>query len=43
LQRLASEVVFIDEDEHLAQAEAEDLAHASVYLGCPRIRGTKGR
>ncbi|XP_014209762.1 L-lactate dehydrogenase [Copidosoma floridanum] len=40
-KRLAAEVVFIDEDEEVAKAHAEDMAHAAVFLGSPKIRGTK--
>lgn len=42
MQRLASEVVFIDADEELAKAEAEDISHAAAFLGNPKIVGTKG-
>ncbi|KAK9296445.1 hypothetical protein QLX08_009547 [Tetragonisca angustula] len=40
-KRLASEVVFIDADEELAKAEAEDISHAAAFLGDPKILGTK--
>lgn len=41
-QRLASELVLIDQNEDLAKAEAEDISHAAAYLGDPKIIGTKG-
>ncbi|XP_031827850.1 L-lactate dehydrogenase A-like 6A [Nomia melanderi] len=40
-KRLASELVFIDLNEDLAKAEAEDISHAAAFLGNPRITGTK--
>ncbi|XP_017759798.1 PREDICTED: L-lactate dehydrogenase A-like 6A [Eufriesea mexicana] len=40
-KKLASEVVFIDSNEELAKAEAEDISHAAAYLGNPKIIGTK--
>ncbi|KZC04888.1 PREDICTED: L-lactate dehydrogenase A-like 6A [Dufourea novaeangliae] len=40
-KRLASELVFIDLNEDLAKAEAEDISHAAAFLGNPRIIGTK--
>ncbi|KOC64076.1 L-lactate dehydrogenase A-like 6A [Habropoda laboriosa] len=40
-KRLASELVFIDMNEELAKAEAEDISHAAAFLGNPRIIGTK--
>lgn len=42
LQRLASELVFIDVNEELAKAEAEDISHGAAFLGNPKIIGTKG-
>ena len=42
LQRLASELVFIDTNEDLAKAEAEDISHVAGFLGNPKIVGTKG-
>lgn len=41
-QRLASEIVFIDINENLAKAEAEDIGHVAAFLGNPKIEGTKG-
>ncbi|KAI4499125.1 hypothetical protein M0802_005708 [Mischocyttarus mexicanus] len=41
-KRLASELVFIDTNEDLAKAEAEDIGHAAAFLGNPKILGTKG-
>ncbi|XP_003705666.1 L-lactate dehydrogenase A-like 6A [Megachile rotundata] len=40
-KRLASELVFIDANEDLAKAEAEDISHAATFLGNPKIIGTK--
>ncbi|KAK2585737.1 hypothetical protein KPH14_010348 [Odynerus spinipes] len=40
-KRLASELVFIDLNEDLAKAEAEDIGHAAAFLGNPKIVGTK--
>ncbi|XP_053970998.1 L-lactate dehydrogenase A-like 6A [Hylaeus anthracinus] len=40
-KRLASELVFIDLNEDLAKAEAEDISHGAVFLGNPKITGTK--
>ncbi|XP_076678678.1 L-lactate dehydrogenase A-like 6A [Andrena cerasifolii] len=40
-KRLASELVFLDLNEDLAKAEAEDISHAAAYLGNPKITGTK--
>ncbi|KAG7187663.1 hypothetical protein KM043_016720 [Ampulex compressa] len=40
-KRLASELVFIDLNEDLAKAEAEDISHGAAFLGNPRIVGTK--
>ncbi|XP_061933389.1 L-lactate dehydrogenase A chain-like isoform X2 [Apis cerana] len=39
--RLASELVFIDVNEELAKAEAEDISHGAAFLGNPKIIGTK--
>lgn len=39
---MAAEVVIFDENEDIAKAEAEDLAHAAVLLGCPKVYGTNG-
>ncbi|XP_078042019.1 L-lactate dehydrogenase A-like 6A [Augochlora pura] len=40
-KRLASELVFIDLNEDLAKAEAEDIGHAAAFLGNPRVIGTR--
>ncbi|XP_034191237.1 L-lactate dehydrogenase A-like 6A [Osmia lignaria lignaria] len=40
-KRLASELVFIDANEDLAKAEAEDIGHVAAFLGDPKIIGTK--
>ncbi|XP_076170832.1 uncharacterized protein LOC143148413 [Ptiloglossa arizonensis] len=40
-KRLASELVFIDLNEDLAKAEAEDISHGAAFLGNPKIVGTK--
>ncbi|XP_017881354.1 L-lactate dehydrogenase A-like 6A [Ceratina calcarata] len=40
-KRLASELVFIDLNEELAKAEAEDISHAAAFLGNPKVVGTK--
>ncbi|XP_043488919.1 L-lactate dehydrogenase A-like 6A [Polistes fuscatus] len=40
-KRLASELVFIDTNDDLAKAEAEDIGHAAAFLGNPKIVGTK--
>ena len=34
--------MFIDINEDLAKAEAEDLGHAAAFMGNPKIIGTKG-
>lgn len=40
MRRMASEVCLIDHDEKKATAEAEDIQHAGVFLGCPLVTGT---
>ncbi|KOX77690.1 L-lactate dehydrogenase [Melipona quadrifasciata] len=37
---MASEVCLIDHDANKASAEAEDIQHVGVFLGCPLITGT---
>lgn len=34
--------MFIDVNEELAKAEAEDISHGAAFLGNPKIIGTKG-
>lgn len=42
LQRIASEVCLIDQNVDKASAEAEDIQHAGIFLGCPLVIGTSG-
>lgn len=42
IQRIASEVCLIDKDASKAEAEAEDIRHAGVFLGNPLVTGTAG-
>lgn len=42
LQRIASEVCLIDQNLDKASAEAEDIQHAGIFLGCPLVIGTSG-
>lgn len=41
-QRIASEVCLIDQNSGKASAEAEDIQHAGIFLGCPLVTGTSG-
>lgn len=40
MRRIASEVCLIDQNQDKASAEAEDIQHAGVFLGCPLVIGT---
>ncbi|XP_043285766.1 L-lactate dehydrogenase A chain-like [Venturia canescens] len=40
MKRIASEVCLIDKDSSMAEAEAEDIRHAGVFLGSPLVSGT---
>ncbi|XP_043518441.1 L-lactate dehydrogenase-like [Frieseomelitta varia] len=40
MRRMASEVCLIDHDANKASAEAEDIQHVGVFLGCPLVTGT---
>ncbi|EFN62192.1 L-lactate dehydrogenase [Camponotus floridanus] len=40
MRRIASEVCLIDQNQDKASAEAEDIQHAGVFLGCPLVSGT---
>ncbi|KYM84495.1 L-lactate dehydrogenase A-like 6A [Atta colombica] len=40
MRRIASEVCLIDQNSDKASAEAEDIQHASIFLGCPLVVGT---
>ncbi|XP_043682436.1 L-lactate dehydrogenase A-like 6A [Vespula pensylvanica] len=40
-KRLASELVFIDTNDDLAKAEAEDIGQGAAFLGNPKIFGSK--
>ncbi|EFN82343.1 L-lactate dehydrogenase [Harpegnathos saltator] len=40
MRRIASEVCLIDQNLDKAAAEAEDIQHASMFLGCPLVTGT---
>ncbi|XP_023289680.1 L-lactate dehydrogenase A chain-like [Orussus abietinus] len=39
MRRTASEVCLVDKDKERARAEAEDIQHAGVFLGCPLVVG----
>ncbi|CAK9797915.1 L-lactate dehydrogenase [Anthophora quadrimaculata] len=41
MRRIASEVCLIDHDGDKASAEAEDIQHVGIFLGCPLVTGTK--
>ncbi|XP_076761894.1 L-lactate dehydrogenase [Xylocopa sonorina] len=40
MRRMASEVCLIDHNASKASAEAEDIQHVGVFLGCPLVTGT---
>ncbi|XP_025072917.1 L-lactate dehydrogenase A chain-like [Pogonomyrmex barbatus] len=40
MKRIASEVCLIDQNLDKASAEAEDIQHAGIFLGCPLVIGT---
>ncbi|CAD6232990.1 GSCOCG00007084001-RA-CDS, partial [Cotesia congregata] len=40
MRRMASEVCLIDKNAVRAEAEAEDIRHAGIFLGNPLITGT---
>ncbi|CAD1480411.1 unnamed protein product, partial [Heterotrigona itama] len=40
MRRMASEICLIDHDANKASAEAEDIQHVGVFLGCPLVTGT---
>ncbi|KYN42071.1 L-lactate dehydrogenase A-like 6A [Trachymyrmex septentrionalis] len=40
MRRIASEVCLIDQNSDKASAEAEDIQHAGIFLGCPLVVGT---
>ncbi|XP_063986220.1 L-lactate dehydrogenase-like [Diachasmimorpha longicaudata] len=40
MQRMASEVCLIDKNAARAEAEAEDIRHAGIFLGNPLVTGT---
>ncbi|XP_024884031.1 L-lactate dehydrogenase-like [Temnothorax curvispinosus] len=40
MRRIASEVCLIDQNLDKASAEAEDIQHAGIFLGCPLVIGT---
>ncbi|KAH0946522.1 hypothetical protein HN011_008779 [Eciton burchellii] len=40
MRRIASEVCLIDQNLDKAYAEAEDIQHAGIFLGCPLVTGT---
>ncbi|XP_020290515.1 uncharacterized protein LOC109858050 [Pseudomyrmex gracilis] len=40
MRRIASEICLIDQNAERASAEAEDVQHAGMFLGCPRVTGT---
>lgn len=41
-KRIASEVCLIDKDSPMAEAEAEDIRQAGIFLGNPLVTGTSG-
>lgn len=40
---MASEVCLIDKNAGRAEAEAEDIRHAGIFLGNPLVTGTAGK
>lgn len=40
-QKIASEICLLDKEEKV-EAEAEDIRHASIFLGNPLVIGAKG-
>ncbi|EZA51481.1 L-lactate dehydrogenase [Ooceraea biroi] len=40
MRRIASEVCLIDQNLDRASAEAEDIQHAGIFLGCPLVTST---
>ncbi|XP_043469910.1 L-lactate dehydrogenase A chain-like isoform X1 [Leptopilina heterotoma] len=41
MRRIASEIVLVDKNKEKVEAEAEDIRHASIFLGNPLVIGTK--
>lgn len=39
---MASEICLVDKNKEKAEAEAEDIGHASIFLGNPLVIGTHG-
>lgn len=39
---MASELCLFDKDGNKANAEAEDIRHAGIFLGNPLVTGTSG-
>ncbi|KYQ59233.1 L-lactate dehydrogenase [Trachymyrmex zeteki] len=40
MRHIASEICLIDQNSDKASAEAEDIQHAGIFLGCPLVVGT---